>query len=72
MMDEIYDREAFAIQSAIVMNELEQMLEKIKRIETQLTYDCSSQVSKTDFYNPTKDTQDMQPSRKKMRLETIN
>jgi hypothetical protein len=62
MMDE---RESFAIQSAIVINELQQMIEKTKKLELQLMQQASPQVILDEFYRP---SEDMQPLRKRMKL----
>jgi hypothetical protein len=62
MMEE---RESFAIQSAIIINELEQMIEKTKKIEAQLMQQASPQVILDEFYRP---SEDMQPLRKRMKL----
>lgn len=67
MMDEYDERESFAIQSAIVMNELQQMIEKTKKLEMQLMQEASPQVILNEFYKPSAETQDQQPPRKKMR-----
>jgi len=61
-------RESFAIQSAIVINELEQMIEKTKKLELQLMQQASPQVILDEFYRPSEETQDMQPLRKRMKL----
>jgi hypothetical protein len=66
-MDHFDERESFAIQSAIVINELQQMIEKTKRIEMQIKQEASPQVILTEFYRPSTETQDQQPPRKKMR-----
>jgi hypothetical protein len=66
-MDQYDQRESFAIQSAIVMHELEQILEKAKKIEQQLIQESSPQVMLTEFYRPSTETQDMQPPKKKMK-----
>jgi len=58
-------RESFAIQSAIVINELEQMIEKTKKLEMQLMQQASPQVILDEFYRP---SEDMQPLRKRMKL----
>lgn len=65
-MDHFDERESFAIQSAIVINELEQMIEKTKKIEMQIRQ-VDAQVSLTDFYNPLVETQCEQPPKKKMK-----
>jgi hypothetical protein len=62
MMEE---RESFAIQSAIIINELEQMIEKTKKLEMQLMQQASPQVILDEFYRP---SEDMQPLRKRMKL----
>ena len=62
MMEE---RESFAIQSAIIINELEQMIEKTKKLELQLMQQASPQVILDEFYRP---SEDMQPLRKRMKL----
>ena len=61
------ERESFAIQSAIVINELQYMLEKVKKIEAQLIQEGSPQVMTTDFYRPSPDSQCEEPLRKKMK-----
>jgi hypothetical protein len=66
-MDHFDERESFAIQSAIVINELQQMIEKTKRIEMQIMQEASTQVILTEFYRPLPETQDQPPPRKKMR-----
>jgi hypothetical protein len=68
MMNEFEERENFAIQSAIVINELHQMIEKTKKIEMQLMKEASPQVIPNEFYKPSTETQDQQPPRKKMKL----
>ena len=67
MMYECDERESFAIQSATVINELQQMIEKTKKIEMQLMQEASPQVILTEFFRPSTETQDQQPPRKKMR-----
>ena len=67
MMDEYDERESFAIQSAIVINELQQMIEKTKKIEMQLMQQASPQVMTNDFYRPCPETQEMQPLRKRIK-----
>jgi len=67
-MDQFVQRESFAIQSAIVINELQQMIEKTKKIEMQLKQEASPQVIPDEFYRPSAETQDMQPLRKRMKL----
>jgi hypothetical protein len=62
MMDE---RESFAIQSAIVINELQQMIEKTKKLEMQLMQQASPQVILDEFYRP---SEDVEPLRKRMKL----
>jgi len=68
-MDHFDERENFAIQSAIVINELEQMIEKTKKIEMQLTQQMQvdAQISTTDFYTPLIETQCEQPPKKRMK-----
>jgi len=65
-MDHFDERESFAIQSAIVINELEQMIEKTKKIEMQIIQ-VDAQVSSTDFYIPLIETQCEQPPKKRMK-----
>jgi hypothetical protein len=60
-------RESFAIQSTNVINELQQMIEKTKKIEIQLMQEASPRVIPTEFYRPSTETQDQQPPRKKLR-----
>jgi hypothetical protein len=67
MMDEFTERESFAIQGAIVINELQQMIEKTKKLEMQLIQEASPQVIFNEFYKPFPETQAQQPPRKKMR-----
>jgi hypothetical protein len=57
-------RENFAIQRAIVMAQLEEMLEKTKKIEAHLLQHGSPQVMAYKFYRPSIETQEMQPSKK--------
>jgi hypothetical protein len=59
------ERESFAIQSAIIINELEQIIEKTKKLELQLMQEASPQVILDEFYRP---SEDMQPLRKRMKL----
>jgi hypothetical protein len=59
------ERESFAIQSAIIINELQQMIEKTKKLELQLMQQASPQVILDEFYRP---SEDMQPLRKRMKL----
>jgi hypothetical protein len=61
----VEERESFAIQSAIIINELEQMIEKTKKLELQLMQQASPQVILDEFYRP---SEDMQPLRKRMKL----
>lgn len=67
-MDQFDERESFAIQSAIVINELQQMIEKTKKIESKLRQQASLQVIADEFYKPSPEIQDMQPLRKRMKL----
>lgn len=59
------ERESFAIQSAIVINELQQMIEKTKKLEMQLMQQASPQVILDEFYRP---SEDVEPLRKRMKL----
>ena len=65
MTDEFDERESFAIHSAIVINELQQMIEKTKKIEMQLLQEASPQFIPNEFYKPSTETQDQQPREKK-------
>ena len=67
-MDQFFERESFAIQGAIIMNELQQMIEKTKKLEIQLIQEASPQVIPHEFYRPSPETQNQQPPRKKMRV----
>ena len=67
-MDQFDERESFAIRSAIVINELQQMIEKTKKIEAQLLQCSSPQVIHDEFYRPSIESQDMQPPKKKTRF----
>jgi hypothetical protein len=64
-MDQFDERESFAIQSAIVINELQQMIEKTKQLEMQLMQQASPQVILDEFYRP---SEDVEPLRKRMKL----
>ena len=64
-MEEFDERESFAIQSSIIINELQQMIEKTKKLEMQLMQQASPQVILDEFYRP---SEDMQPLRKRMKL----
>lgn len=64
-MDQFDERESFAIQSAIVINELQQMIEKTKKLEMQLMQQASPQVILDEFYRP---SEDVEPLRKRMKL----
>lgn len=64
-MDQLDERESFAIQSAIVINELQQMIEKTKKLEMQLMQQASPQVILDEFYRP---SEDVEPLRKRMKL----
>ena len=59
-MDVMDQREGFAIQSSILMAELQEMLEKTKKLETMLIQE--------DTFVPLKLTQELQPPKKKMRV----
>jgi hypothetical protein len=61
-------RESFAIQSTVVINELQQMIEKTKKIEAQLLQCGSPQVIPDEFYRPSFGSEDMQPPKKKTRF----
>jgi len=65
-MDHFDERESFAIQSAIIINELQLMIEKTKKIEMQIIQ-VDAQVSPTDFYSPLIETQCEQPPKKRMK-----
>jgi len=67
-MDQFDERENFAIQGAIIMNELQQMIEKTKKLEMQLMQEVFPKVIPDEFYTPSPETQDMQPLRKRMKL----
>ncbi len=67
-MNEFEERENFAIQSAIVINELHQMIATTKKLEMQLMQYASPQVIPNEFYKPSTETQDQQPPRKKMKF----
>ena len=65
------NRESFAIRSSLILMDLEQMLEKVKKIEMQLMnfQDLGDrQVSKSDFFKPDEDSQTALPPKKKMRI----
>ena len=61
-MDVMEQRESFAIQSSILMAELQEMLEKTKKLEKTLIQE------EGDSYVPLKTTQELQPPKKKMRV----
>ena len=64
-------RESFAIRSSSILMDLEQMLEKVKKIEIQLMkfQDLGDpQVNKNEFFKPDKDAQAALPPKKKMRF----
>jgi hypothetical protein len=67
-MDQFEERENFAIQGAIIMNELQRMIEKTKKLEMQLMQHGSPQVIPDEFYTPSPETQVMQPLKKRMKL----
>lgn len=65
------DRESFAIRSSLILIDLEQMLEKVKKIEIQLMQFqnlSDPQVSKDDFFKPDEESQTALPPKKKMRI----
>jgi len=57
IMDVMDQREGFAIQSSILMAELQEMLEKTKKLETMLIQE--------DTFVPLKLTQELQPPKKR-------
>ena len=63
-------REAFAIETSLNLRHLEQMLEKILKIEKQLIETMPSpnagenRVSTTDYYSPSKDTECIRESKR--------
>jgi len=61
-MDVMDQRESFAIQSSILMAELQEMLEKTKKLEKTLIQE------EEDSFVPLKMTQELQPPKKKMRV----
>jgi len=66
--DQIYiDREDFAIKSSLILMELQEMLEKTKKIENIIIQNIRSQVSETDFYQPDLETEKEMPSKKRIR-----
>jgi hypothetical protein len=69
------ERESFAIRSSLILMDLEQMLEKVKKLEIQLMqFQVNSenngdpQVSKQDFFKPDEEAQIALPPKKKMRI----
>lgn len=59
------DRESFAIQSCLIIRNLENMLEKTKAIEALLLQEVVNRVSETDFYQPLT-TDSLEPPKKKL------
>jgi len=75
------ERESFAIRSSLILMDLEQMLEKVKKLEAQImqfqgnavddsedTAIGDPQVSKEDFFKPDEEAQTALPPKKKMRF----
>ena len=48
-------RDIFQVETEIVMLQLNELLEKTKKLENQLTNEKISSVSVNDFYKPTPD-----------------
>jgi len=60
-------RDLFCVEKEILLMQLNEMLEKTKRLEEQLIREIRSQRSETDFYKPTGDVEE--PLKKRMKKE---
>lgn len=69
-MDQSIAREEFANQSALIIKDLQEMLEKTKQIEAILMQEINPRLSTVDFYKPLDETQNSQPPRKRIKLST--
>jgi hypothetical protein len=69
-MDQSTAREEFANQTALIITELQEMLEKTKQIEAILMQEINPRLSTVDFYKPLDETQNSQPPRKRIKLST--
>ena len=67
-MDLSTAREEFANQTALIITELQEMLEKTKQIEAILMQEINPRVSTVDFYKPLDETQNSQPPKKRIKL----
>ena len=67
-MDQSTAREEFANQTALIITELQEMLEKTKQIEAILMQEINPRVSTVDFYKPLDETQNSQPPKKRIKL----
>ena len=67
-MDQSTAREEFANQTALIITELQEMLEKTKQIEEILMQEINPRVSTVDFYKPLDETQNSQPPKKRIKL----
>jgi cell division protein ZapA (FtsZ GTPase activity inhibitor) len=67
-MDQSTAREEFANQAALIIRDLQEMLEKTKQIEAFLTQEINPRLSTVDFYRPADETQNFQPPRKRIKL----
>ena len=71
MSEENTTREDFAIKGSLIMMELEGMLERIKKVESQLILvdgvGLSNGISDTDFFNPDKEVKLYEPPKKRMK-----
>jgi hypothetical protein len=66
--EQIYiDRENFAIKCSLILMELQEMLEKTKKIENIIIQNMRSQISETDFYQPDLETENEMPCKKRIR-----
>jgi hypothetical protein len=61
------EREDFAIQSSLIQMQLQEMLEKTKKIEEIIRQQLQSRVSDTDFYQPDAETEKEMPSKKRIK-----
>ena len=67
-MDQSIAREEFANQSALIIKDLQEMLEKTKQIEAILMQEINPRLSTVDFYKPLDETQNSQPPKKRIKL----
>lgn len=66
-MDFLDQREQFAIRSSIIQMELEEISDKLRKIEIEMQLFPVKEEQQVDVYKSPTETTNMQPPKKKMR-----